>query len=179
MSNSDSIIFGAGCFWCVEAVFSEIIGVNEVLPGYTGGLRKNPTYEQVCSGATGHVEVVKVVFEPEFIDLTELFSVFFSTHDPTTLNRQGNDVGSHYRSVIFTSNHDQTKLANNAVLAAKESMVWNTPIVTTVEPLQEFYKAEHYHRGYYSLNSEAGYCRAVITPKLDKFRSEFSRLIKQ
>lgn len=178
MTQSDSIVFGAGCFWCIEAVFAEVRGVKEVLPGYTGGQRKNPTYEQVCTGGTGHVEVVKVVFDPELIDLTELFTVFFSTHDPTTLNRQGNDVGTHYRSVIFTSGSIQSKLANAAVVSATSSGAWKEPVVTSVETLKEFYRAEHYHHGYYSTNSEAAYCRAVIAPKLDKFKSEFSRLIK-
>jgi|TARA_B110000116_G_C16725936_1_gene531376 peptide-methionine (S)-S-oxide reductase len=178
VSQSDSIVFGAGCFWCIEAVFEEVRGVKEVLPGYTGGQRKNPTYEQVCTGATGHVEVVKVVYDPELIDLTELFAVFFSTHDPTTLNRQGNDVGTHYRSVIFTSGSVQATLARFAVVSATSSGAWKEPVVTSVEPLKEFYRAEHYHHGYYSTNSESAYCMAVITPKLDKFKSEFSRLIK-
>jgi len=178
VTHTDSIVLGAGCFWCIEAVFSEVRGVKDVLPGYTGGLRKNPTYEQVCSGATGHVEVVKVVFDPELIDLVELFTVFFSTHDPTTLNKQGNDVGTHYRSVIFTSSSVQYELANAAVLAATSCGTWKEPIVTSVEPLKEFYRAEHFHHGYYASNSEAAYCRAIITPKLDKFKADFSQLIK-
>ena len=178
MDRTDSIVLAAGCFWCVEAVFTRINGVLNVLPGYTGGRIANPTYREVCSGRTGHAEVVKVTFDPEVIDIVNLFSVFFATHDPTTLNKQGGDVGTQYRSAIFPASKVQRDIAEAAIQAANESGNWTNQIVTTVEDLEEFYLAEDYHREYFTKNEEAPYCNAVIAPKLLKFEKKFSELLK-
>lgn len=178
MIKTESIVLGAGCFWCVEAVFSKIKGVIRVVPGYAGGKIANPTYREVCSGLTGHAEVVKISYNVEEIDLSDLFTVFFATHDPTTLNRQGGDVGTQYRSVIFPSTEEQIKLAQNAIKAANDCDDWSNPIVTTIEVLDEFYLAEDYHHNYFAENEEAPYCSAVIAPKLQKFKKRFAELIK-
>lgn len=169
--------FGTGCFWCTEAVFQELKGVAEVIPGYSGGKIKNPAYREVCSGTTGHAEVLRIRFDPEVITFAQLLEVFFKTHDPTTLNRQGGDVGEQYRSVIFFHDAEQERLALAAKQAADESGVWSDPIVTAVEPLTNFYPAEPEHREYYLRNPDQPYCRAVIAPKMEKFHAEFSRLI--
>lgn len=169
-------IFGAGCFWCTEAIFQNLKGVTSVLPGYTGGLVPNPTYEQICGGDTGHVEVAKIEFDSEVIKFSDLLNVLFATHDPTTLNRQGNDAGEQYRSVIFYVNEEQRQEAEEFIkLAQKE---FNQPIVTAIEPLQTFYVAENYHQNYFNNNPGNPYCQAVISPKLEKFRKKFKDLIQ-
>ena len=178
MDRTDSIVLAAGCFWCVEAVFSRIHGVRNVLPGYAGGKTVNPTYREVCSGRTGHAEVVKVTFDPNVIDIVNLFSVFFAIHDPTTLNKQGGDVGTQYRSAIFPASKAQRDLAEAVIQAANESGNWIDPIVTIIEDLEEFYLAEDYHHNYFAENEEAPYCNAVIAPKLSKFEKKFSELLK-
>lgn len=172
-SSVDIAIFGGGCFWCTEAVFSELKGVVSVMPGYAGGPGKNPTYEEVSTGDTGHAEVIKIEFDSEEISYTDLLTVFFATHDPTTLNRQGSDVGTQYRSAIFTT-HDQQRQQAEAFIADLGSAV-----VTEVVPLGEFYPAEEYHREYYAKNSEAPYCQIVISPKLEKLRNRHSELLKK
>ena len=177
MDRTDSIVLGAGCFWCVEAIFSKVKGVISVVPGYAGGAISNPTYREVCSGRTGHAEVVRIVFYTDLIDVSELFAVFFATHDPTTLNRQGGDSGTQYRSVIFTSNSEQQLFAKKAVDIASKSGEWRDDIVTTIESLEEFYLAEDYHQNYFAQNEEAPYCNAVIAPKIANLKKKFSGLI--
>jgi peptide-methionine (S)-S-oxide reductase len=170
-----SAVFGGGCFWCTEAVFEKLKGVQSVAPGYAGGQRPNPTYEQVCTGASGHAEVVKIDYDPAVISFRDLLIVFFSTHDPTTLNRQGNDVGTQYRSLVFYADDEQKREAE-AVIAELKSAYPN-PIVTQVAPLPVFYEAEAYHHKYFARNGEAGYCQFVIAPKLEKFQKRFKELL--
>ena len=176
--KTESIVFGAGCFWCVEAVFQELKGIISVDSGYTGGHTKNPKYKEVCSGSTGHNEVAKIVFDPSIISLEQLLQVFWATHDPTTLNRQGYDVGTQYRSGIYYANDNQKAIAtqSKAEMAPK---IWDDPIVTEIEPLGDFYEAEDYHKDYYTLNPNYGYCRAIITPKVNKFRKQFRDQLKK
>jgi len=169
-------IFGGGCFWCLEAIFKRVNGVLDVISGYSGGKRKNPTYEQVCSGATGHAEVVKVIFDEEVISYEELLDIFFHIHDPTQLNRQGADIGTQYRSVIFPLDENQKIAAINAIKRLNPE--FNNKIVTTIEPFEEFYPAEDYHQNYYDNNPYQGYCQAVIAPKLQKFLKEFNKKVK-
>jgi peptide-methionine (S)-S-oxide reductase len=171
--------FGGGCFWCVEAVYQQVKGVEKLVSGYAGGHVPNPTYRQVCGGATGHAEVVQITYDPAVISFAELLEVFWKTHDPTTLNRQGNDVGTQYRSVVFA--HDEAQLREAMELKAKlnASGAFNRPIVTQVEPLQTFYPAEEYHQNYYRRNPREGYCQYVIVPKLEKFRQVFPDKRKQ
>jgi peptide-methionine (S)-S-oxide reductase len=171
--------FGAGCFWCVEAVFERLEGVTTVESGYSGGSLKNPTYEQVCSGTTGHAEVCQVTYDPATISYDELLEVFWKTHDPTTLNRQGNDAGTQYRSVIFYHNDAQKKLAEEYKNTLNEARIWESPIVTEVSPFTTFYKAESYHQDYYNQNSMQPYCMFVITPKLSKFEKVFADRLKK
>lgn len=170
--------FGSGCFWCSEAVFSELQGVLKVEPGYAGGRVRNPTYEQVCTDTTGHAEVARVTFDPSTISYRELLEVLFSTHDPTTLNRQGADVGTQYRSVIFYSDEVQRKEAEKMIKELTSERVFRNPIVTEVAPLEAFYAAEDYHRDYYRRNGTQPYCQAVIAPKLAKFRSHWKGKLK-
>ena len=177
-SKYDTATFGAGCFWCVEAVFLELKGVVSVTSGYAGGKIKNPTYKEVCSGLTGHAEVAQIVYDPSLISFDELLEVFWQTHDPTTLNRQGNDVGSQYRSVIFFHNEDQKQKAEHYKARLNESGAWENPVVTEISPLPEFFKAEDYHQNYYNQNSSEGYCQYVIQPKLEKFRKVFNDKLK-
>lgn len=165
--------FGAGCFWCVEAVFQQLKGVESVVSGYAGGHVQNPTYEQVCTGRTGHAEVCQIQYNPEQISYEDLLEVFFNTHDPTTLNRQGNDIGTQYRSVIFYHNDEQREAAEKAKTELDESGVWKNPIVTEVSPLEEFFTAEDYHQDYFRRNPNQRYCQLVIRPKLDKFERVF------
>lgn len=172
----DAIVFGGGCFWCVEAIFSRIEGVISVSPGYSGGHSVNPTYKEVCSGTSGHAEVVKVEFNPDTIDLVTLFSVFFSTHDPTTENRQGADIGTQYRSVIFYNSVQQKEIALNSISAANDT--WVRPVVTELEELKEFYPAEDYHHAYFEVNGDEQYCSMTISPKVEKFKEKFSELLK-
>jgi peptide-methionine (S)-S-oxide reductase len=171
-------VFGGGCFWCTEAVFDELRGVKSVVSGYAGGSTKNPTYEQVCGGGTGHAEVIKIDFAPTEIAFKDLLTVFFATHDPTTLNRQGNDVGTQYRSAIFYANEEQKREAEAFIKELNDSKVFGKPVVTTLEPLGEFYEAEDYHQKYYANNPYQPYCQYMIPPKLSKLHKQFGELLK-
>jgi peptide-methionine (S)-S-oxide reductase len=171
-------VFGGGCFWCTEAVFDELDGVVSVMPGYAGGRVKNPTYEEVCSGETGHAEVIRIEFNPRKIAFNDLLTVFFATHDPTTLNRQGADVGTQYRSVVFYVDEEQKRQAESLIKELNDANSFGRPVVTTVEPLKEFYPAEDYHRKYYANNSYQPYCQITIPPKLNKLHKQFSALLK-
>jgi len=171
--------FGGGCFWCTEAVFSELKGVEGVVSGYSGGTVPNPSYRQVCSDTTGHAEVVQVSFDPNLISYKDLLRVFFTVHDPTTLNRQGSDIGTQYRSVIFYHNDEQRADAERVVKEIEEAGIWSGPIVTQLEPFKAFYKAEDYHQGYFLNNPRRPYCQAVIAPKLAKFRKQFQDRLKR
>ena len=171
------IILGGGCFWCIEAVMRRVKGVKEAISGYAGGERPNPTYQQVCSGATGHAEVVKVVYDENEITLDELLDIFFAIHDPTTLNRQGADVGTQYRSVVYYGNEEEKKAIEAAITRAQKE--YNDPVVTEVSPKQEFYPAEAYHQNYYDQNPMQGYCQVVIKPKVQKFLTKFTDKIKK
>lgn len=171
--------FGAGCFWCVEAQFQALAGVKEVISGYTGGHVKNPTYEQVCTGKTGHAEVANIVYYPDSITFDQLLEAFFVAHDPTQLNRQGNDIGTQYRSAIFYHNDDQKEKAEYAIKRLNEEKVYPNPIVTVVEPYQEFYKAEDYHTNYYKLNPNQPYCQYVIRPKMENFQRVFKEMLRK
>jgi peptide-methionine (S)-S-oxide reductase len=177
-SNSDTAVFGSGCFWCTEAIFEELKGVQSVDAGYSGGTVANPTYQEVCSGNTGHAEVARIIFDPTVISYSDLLEVFWTTHDPTTLNRQGADVGEQYRSVIFYMN-DSQKVAAETSKKEVAPQIWDDPIVTSIEPLKNFYIAEDYHQEYYNNNKEQSYCRFVINPKLEKFRKKFKDKLKQ
>lgn len=170
--------FGAGCFWCVEAVFEELKGVKSVEAGYSGGHVKNPSYKEVTTGNTGHAEVTRIAYDPSVISYEQLLEVFWHTHDPTTLNRQGYDVGPQYRSVIFYHNEEQKKIAKQSLEKTDASDLWKDPIVTEIQPLENYYRAENYHQDYYANNPNAGYCQVVIAPKLKKFRKDFSHLLK-
>lgn len=176
--NLDTATLGAGCFWCVEAVFQNLKGVYKVEAGYSGGNTKNPIYEEVSTGATGHAEVTRITFDPKIISFEQLLEVFWRTHDPTTLNRQGADVGTQYRSVIFYNNEDQRKIAEESKQRTDSSGLWADSIITEIQPLEEFYIAEDYHQNYYNNNSNQPYCSAVIAPKLNKFFKEFKHLLK-
>lgn len=167
-----------GCFWCIEAVFREVEGVQKAVPGYTGGTSDDPTYEDVCSGHTGHTEVVQVTFDPNVISYREILEIFFSIHDPTAINRQGADVGTQYRSAIFYYDEGQKAVAEALIEELDESHVWDKPILTEVVLLGGFYPAEDYHRGYFSRNPEQAYCRAVISPKLVKLRERWAHRLK-
>lgn len=170
--------FGAGCFWCIEACFQELKGVLDVKPGYSGGHIKNPAYKEVCSGRTGHAEVARVIYDESIISFEELLEVFWFVHDPTTLNRQGNDIGDQYRSVIFYHDDSQKEVAESYKQKLTEENVWEDPIVTLIEPINNFYPAEDYHKNYFNNNSDEPYCRAVVRPKVDKFKSVFSQKLK-
>lgn len=172
MPNLEVAVFGGGCFWCIEAVLARLAGVKSAESGYMGGRRPNPTYEQVCTGATGHAEVVQVTFDPQVISYHDLLEVFFSVHDPTTLNRQGADVGTQYRSVIFVHSPEQRSVAERTIAEVNARKIWDDPIVTQVVDAPPFYAAEDYHQDYYAKNPNQGYCRVVIAPKVAKFRSQ-------
>lgn len=178
-SNLDTITLGAGCFWCVEAVFVELKGVHSVTSGYMGGHVKNPSYREVCNGTTGHAEVARIVYNPAVLSIDELLEVFWQTHDPTTLNRQGADVGTQYRSAIFYHTDEQRKVAEAYKAKLNESGAFQAPIVTEIVPADTFYVAEDYHQNYYALNGEQGYCQMVIRPKVDKFRKVFADRLKR
>ena len=171
--------FGSGCFWCTEAVFELVEGVTSVASGYTGGNIKNPTYQEVCSEKTGHAEAVQLTFNPEVISYDELLEIFWKTHNPTTLNRQGNDVGTQYRSVIFYHSEEQKQLAEKYKDALDKSGAWVNPIVTEILPATEFYKAEDYHQDYYDNNPNQGYCAFIIAPKVEKFKQVFKDKLKE
>ncbi len=170
---------GGGCFWCTEAVFSEIKGVRSVMPGYSGGKTINPSYEDVCTGLTGHAEVIQIAFDPEVISYKELLEVFFSTHDPTTLNRQGADSGTQYRSVIFYHSENQKQIAEQMIAELNSEKIRSSPVITQVIPFKTFYPAEDYHVNYYSRNPYAGYCQMVIRPKINKLEKSFGDKLKQ
>ncbi len=175
MSTRGLTTLGGGCFWCLEAVFERIRGVERVVSGYAGGARPHPTYEQVCSGATGHAEVVQVSFDPDQVTYRQLLEVFFAIHDPTTLNRQGGDVGTQYRSVIFTHDDEQAQEARTVITELADT--WDDPVVTEIRPLDTFYPAEDYHQGYYRTNPSQSYCQYVISPKVAKLRQKFASLL--
>lgn len=172
-------ILGGGCFWCLDAAYSHCMGVSEVVSGYSGGAEPNPTYEQVCAGASGHVEVVKVTFDSSKISYGDILHIFFSIHDPTTLNRQGNDVGTQYRSVIFTTTSEQAETAKKIIKELEDEKLFDKPILTEVLTLQKFYRAEEYHQKYYDYNPEQAYCQIVIAPKLSKFRQKYRKFYKE
>lgn len=171
--------FAAGCFWCTEAVFQRLKGVVKIESGYSGGSVPNPTYEAVCTGQTGHAECTQITFDPKIISFKELLEVFWKTHDPTTLNRQGNDTGTQYRSAIFYHNDEQKELAEKYKRELDSEKIWNDPIVTEIVPFKKFYKAEDYHQDYYNKNGHAPYCSFVITPKLEKFKKVFADKLKK
>ena len=177
--KTETITFGAGCFWCVEAAFQRIKGVEKVESGYMGGTTKYPTYKEICSGETGHAEVVRITYDPDSVSFSELLKVFFTVHDPTTLNRQGNDVGTQYRSAIFYYKPEQKKESEKAIEKLNGSGLYDAPIVTELAPASEFYPAEDYHHDYYNHNSDQPYCRIVITPKLRKVEKEFKDILKK
>ena len=175
----DTATFGAGCFWCVEADFQQLKGVYSVESGYSGGHIKNPTYREVCTGTTGHAEACQITFDPSVISYTELLEVFWQTHDPTTLNRQGGDIGAQYRSVVFYHNNEQRLLAGDMKTKLEAAHIWKNPLVTEIVPFLEFFKAEAYHQEYYFQNTSQPYCSMVITPKLEKFRKVFADKLKK
>ena len=176
---TETVVLGGGCFWCVEAVFKELKGVSSVVSGYAGGHVPNPTYEQVCGKRTGHAEVVQVTFDPAVISLADILRVFFTTHDPTTLNAQGADHGPQYRSVVFTANDAQRETAAAVKAEIEAANIWDGKLVTEIKPLDVFYPAESYHQDYFAQNPYAGYCRAVIAPKVAKFRKTYGDRLKQ
>lgn len=177
-NNIETTTLGGGCYWCLEAIFQQLQGVESVASGFSGGAVENPTYKEVCTGLTGHAEVIQITYDTSKITFAELLKVFFTMHDPTTLNRQGNDVGTQYRSAIFYHNEQQKQLAEDIIQKLNEEHVYDSPIVTQVVPFQKFYKAEDYHQNYYNNNSNQGYCRLVIQPKLEKFEKIFKYKMK-
>jgi peptide-methionine (S)-S-oxide reductase len=170
---------GGGCFWCLEPIFKDLTGVEEVVVGYSGGTVPNPSYEQVCTGKTGHAEVLQILFDPDVIPFTEILEVFFNMHDPTTPNRQGADVGPQYRSVIFYHTQKQKEEAERVIEDLKASGTWKAPIVTEVVPFKEFYKAEAYHQNYFAKNPGQAYCQVVIAPKVEKFQKQYNQKLKK
>ncbi|MDQ3522485.1 MAG: peptide-methionine (S)-S-oxide reductase MsrA [Gemmatimonadota bacterium] len=176
--NREVATLGAGCFWCVEAVFDELRGVETVESGYSGGQVPNPSYEQVCTGRTGHAEVIQITFDPEVVSFREVLEVFFTVHDPTTLNRQGADVGTQYRSAIFYHSPEQKATAEQVIAEMNQAGIWNDPIVTEVSQFSEFFPAGEYHRDYYRRNPNQGYCQIVIAPKVAKFRQKYLANLK-
>jgi len=178
MPNLQTAVLGGGCFWCLEAVFDNMEGVKSVESGYMGGHVDKPTYRQVCEGSTGHVEVVRVTFDADELSFPELLDVFFTIHDPTTLNRQGNDVGTQYRSVIFYASEEQRRDAEEAIAKLNASRAYPQPVVTAIEPVNEFFMAEDYHQEYFANNSYQPYCQFVVAPKLKKFQQKFAEKMK-
>ncbi len=178
-ANLETATLAAGCFWCVEAVFDDLKGVEAVESGYSGGHKENPTYREVCSETTGHAEVVQVKFNPAELSYKELLQVFFTVHDPTTLNRQGNDIGSSYRSAIFYHSDEQKKVAEEVIREVEAEGVYDNPIVTEVKPFDKFYIAEDYHQEYFANNPNQPYCAAVVAPKVAKFRQKFMQRLKK
>ena len=176
--TKETITLGGGCFWCTEAVFEQLKGVEKVESGYSGGTVPNPTYQRVCSGDTGHAEVSQITFDPKVISLKEILEVFFTVHNPTTLNQQGNDVGTQYRSVIFYRDAEQKTVAKQVIKEIEAAKTWDGRIVTDVSPFKEFYKAEDYHQEYFRLHGQQPYCRVVIAPKVAKFREHFRDKLK-
>jgi peptide-methionine (S)-S-oxide reductase len=177
LSPLEQATLGGGCFWCLEAVYQQISGVKSVVSGYAGGPRPNPSYEAVCTGVTGHAEIVDIIFDPQVISFRDLLEIFFVIHDPTTLNYQGNDHGTQYRSVIFTHSDEQIKIAHEVVKELEESKIYSSPVITQIDPAPAIFPAEDYHQNYFVQNPNQGYCRAVVAPKLAKFRAKFKSLI--
>jgi len=175
---TEQATLGGGCFWCLEAVFEQAVGVERVVSGYTGGHVVNPTYKAVCNGTTGHAEVVQVTYTPEAISYADLLRIFFTIHDPTTLNRQGNDVGTQYRSAIYTHDEAQRETAEAIIAEVEAAGIWDGSVVTEVTPLGDFYAAEDYHQHYFQNNTYQPYCMFVVAPKVRKFRSKFDHLLK-
>lgn len=175
--NTETAVFGGGCFWCTEAIFKELKGVHAVTPGYAGGSMDNPGYEDVSTGRTGHAEVVRIEFDPAVVSYRQLLEVFWNTHNPTTPNRQGNDTGSQYRSLILYTSARQKEEAESSLREEEASGKWENPVVTRIEPSKEFYPAEDYHRDYYAKNTGAPYCRLVISPKLAHLRQKYGRML--
>ena len=178
-NNLETATLAAGCFWCIEAVFDDLNGVEDVVSGYAGGHTENPTYREVCDGNTGHAEVAQIKFDPSVISFKDVLRVFFSVHDPTTLNRQGNDVGTQYRSAIFYHNDQQRQDAEDVIRELKEEGVYDDPIVTEVTPFEKFWPAEDYHQEYFANNASQPYCAAVVAPKVAKFRQKFVSKLKK
>lgn len=176
--NEEKATFGGGCFWCTEAIYEKVKGVISAVSGYSGGTMKNPGYKEVCSGLTGHAEVVQISFDPDIISYVELLEIFFNTHDPTTLNRQGADAGTQYRSVVFYHSEEQRRIAEDIIVELDNQGIWNNQIVTEINSITEFFPAEDYHQEYFENNSSQGYCRMVIQPKLDKFTKVFKDKLK-
>ena len=178
-TQRETATLGGGCFWCLEAVYDDLRGVESVVSGYAGGRVPNPAYEAVCAGTTGHAEVVQITYDPSEVSFRELLDVFFTIHDPTTLNRQGADVGTQYRSAIFYHDDEQKRVAEEAIRDLEAEAVWESPVVTRLEPLTEFYPAEDYHQEYFARNPRAGYCQVVIAPKVSKFRKQYLSRLKK
>ena len=178
-TQNETTTLAGGCFWCLEAVYDDLHGVADVVSGYTGGTIPNPSYEQVCTGDTGHAEVVQIKFNPQVISLAEILQVFFTIHDPTTLNRQGEDVGTQYRSAIFYHTLEQKKVAEETVAEIGAAKIWSKPIVTQIVPFEAFYAAEDYHQEYFARNPHQGYCQMVVAPKVAKFRQKFAGKLKK
>jgi len=167
-----------GCFWCMEAVYKEVKGVQRVISGYTGGKKENPTYEEVCSDKTGHAEAVDITFSPDVISYHEILEIFFTVHDPTTINRQGNDTGTQYRSAVFFHNEAQKMIAEQVIKEINAAHIWNSPIVTELKPYKKFFSAEDYHRDYFERNPQQSYCQVIIAPKVAKFRKKWESKLK-
>lgn len=178
-SPTETAVLGGGCFWCLDAVFRELDGVLTVESGYAGGAKANPSYEEVCSGRTGHAEVVRIEYDPRALAFRDLLTVFFTIHDPTTPNRQGNDVGTQYRSVVFAQDAEQERVAREVVGALEARRLWSSPIVTQIAPKAAFYPAERYHQDYFERNAEQPYCAFVVAPKVAKFRKAFAERLKR
>jgi peptide-methionine (S)-S-oxide reductase len=178
MAGEEIATLGGGCFWCLEAVFEQLQGVRQVESGYAGGHTANPTYREVCKGDTGHAEVVQVTFDPGVVGYSDLLDVFFATHDPTTLNRQGHDCGTQYRSIILYHSPQQQEIAQQKIAELNQAGIWKEPIVTQVVPLEKFYRAEAYHQEYFRHNPSQPYCQAVVAPKVVKFRKQFAGRLK-
>ncbi len=179
MNRYKQATFGAGCFWCVEAIFQKLEGVERAVSGYSGGSAEDPSYQQVCAGGTGHAEACQITYNPDRISYEQLLEVFWKTHDPTTRNRQGNDIGPQYRSVIFYHDDEQKKLAEEYKSKLESAKIWDRPIQTEIVPFEKFWPAEDYHQNYYSNNPNQGYCRLVITPKIEKFQKVFQDRLKR
>jgi peptide-methionine (S)-S-oxide reductase len=178
-SELETATFGGGCFWCTEAVFDEVIGVTDVVSGYTGGQLADPTYDDICTGSTGHAEVIRVTFDPALISYAGILEIFFATHDPTTLNKQGADRGTQYRSAVFVHSPEQRLLAEKMIAQLNAEKIWGSPIVTEVTDAPIFYPAEDYHQEFFKRNPNQGYCMAVVSPKLSKFRQKFLSKLKR
>ncbi len=178
MKKYETIVLGGGCFWCTEAVFKMLKGIISVEPGYAGGTKENPTYEEVCSGKTGHAEVIKIEYDPKIISFEKILTVFFASHDPTTINKQRNDVGEQYRSMILYTNENQKTEAENFIKKLNDSSKEDKPIVTETKSFDKFYSAENYHKDYYKNHPKKAYCQVVINPKLDKVKEKFANLLK-